>query len=331
MTAIEVARDIFQVQLPLPFALRSVNCYLLRSDSGWDVVDTGLHTPDGEAAWQAVFAELHIEPGAISRIVLTHYHPDHYGMAGWLQSQSGAPILISPREAELAEQVWGKPEELPDPMVPLFTAHGTPDDLASTLSVEVSRLRAATRPHGYLSPLAAGAAIELGGRTFQTIHAPGHSDGQLIFYDPEDRLVLSGDHVLMKITPHIGFWPESEPDPLGRYLNSLADLESLDVGLALPGHGPLIETWAARLSELRRHHAERLEAMLMAVESEDSAFAVATRVFDFARYTPHEMRFAVAETIAHLEYLVCQGQLQRLGGEQVRYAQSGEQVRYAGQ
>lgn len=323
MPIAEVARDIFLVPLPLPFALSVVNCYLLRDREGWTVLDAGLHTAEGEAAWLAAFAELGVELGAIRQIVLTHFHPDHFGMAGWLQAISGAPVLLAPREIEQAAAMWALPPGQPDPMVPHFRAHGVPPATLAGMERAVAGLRAATLPHPTLTPLAAGAALPMGGREFTAIHAPGHSDGQLVFYDAADRLLLSGDHVLNKITPHIGLWPGSQPDPLGRYLASLASLAGLDVRLALPGHKTLIEAWQGRIAELRRHHDERLALMggvvAGAAGGAASAYEVACAVFPFERFTPHEQRFAVAETIAHLERLALAGEVAPEPGEVVRY------------
>jgi glyoxylase-like metal-dependent hydrolase (beta-lactamase superfamily II) len=315
----EVARDVVQVSLPLPFALDSVNCYLLRHDEGWAVVDTGLHTPEGEAAWRAAFAELRIAPQVIRVILLTHFHPDHFGMAGWLQQLSGAPVLLAPREIALAGAMWGKPDELLDPLVPHYTRHGTPPELVATIERTVAALRRRTYPHPLLTPIEPGAALRIGERELIAIHAPGHSDGQLLFFDRADGLLLCGDHVLNKITPHIGLWPDSEPDPLGRYLGSLAELRTLPVRLALPGHKSLIHDWPGRIDALLRHHEERLAAMRGAISTAATAHEVASRVFPFAQYGPHEVRFAVAETIAHLELLVRRGVLRRDPGKVVRF------------
>src|SRR5262245_35313597 len=113
-----VTPDIFQVQIPLPFALRIVNCYLLRGEAGWTVVDSGLNTSSARGAWQAAFSQLHIQPHDIEQIVLTHVHPDHYGLAGWLAAwcvvaggrtaAASPPVRLSEREAWLAVHFWGQ-------------------------------------------------------------------------------------------------------------------------------------------------------------------------------------------------------------------------------
>lgn len=312
--------DVYQLRLPLPFALNHVNVYLLRDPQGWTVVDTGLHTPAGEAAWQEAWTALNLDPAQIHTIVLTHFHPDHFGMAGWLHYHSGARVLLAPREIELAQKVWVQRADHDDPSLRHFLRHGMPADLVDKVVGAIAGLRAATRPHPPLTPLPPGSQVTMGGRSFVAIHAPGHSDGQLVFYAADERLALVGDQVLLKITPHIGVWPESEPDPLRKYLASLVELATLQVDLALPGHGKPITEWETRISELQVHHHERLAAMLAAVRNgADTAFAVAQRVFDVERFTPHEARFAIAETIAHLEMMVVDGLLQRHDGELVRY------------
>ncbi len=315
-----VAPNIYQLRLPLPFALNHVNVYLLRDQRGWTIVDTGLHTPAAEAAWQAALTELSIAPRQIHTIVLTHFHPDHFGMAGWLHQRSGAPVLLSPREIELASEVWIHRADHDDPSIHHFLRHGMPAELVRKVVGAIADLRAATRPHPPLTPLPAGAWLMMGDRQMRAIHAPGHSDGQLIFYAPADRLALVGDQVLLKISPHIGVWPESEPDPLRKYLASLDELAGLEVDLALPGHGKPITAWRERLCELLDHHRERLEVMLAAVRAgAETAFAVAQRAFDVDRFTPHEARFAIAETIAHLDLLVADGLIERHDDELVRY------------
>jgi len=308
----QITDDIYQVRLPLPYALNHVNCYLLRGDDGWTIIDTGLNTSQGRAGWQAAFDTLGIGPDDIDQIILTHVHPDHYGMAGWLQEWCGATVWLSPREAELAEQVWVH-GDLVNITAEIFAVAGIPRDTAQKAGMAATETQRLTLPHPQtLKLLEPGTVLDIGQRHFKAIHAPGHSDGQLIFYDAEDRLLLSGDQVLIKITPNIGLWSFTEADPLGRYLASLRELATLEVRMALPGHGSVINSWQGRLAELQQHHAERLEKMLAAVNDTGvTPYQVSDHIFNFAGLSMHEVRFAVVETMAHLEYLVDRQRLHR--------------------
>lgn len=314
-----IAEHIYQIRLPLPFALNHVNCYLLRDDDGWTMLDCGLNWPALHQAWEVAFAELQITLPDIRRIVLTHMHPDHFGMAGYFQERTGAPVYLSPREAELAQLVWVENGWRAELSSGFWQRAGVIDTLLETVTSQTDRLRQMTMPHpATVSLLYPGTTVTMAGRTWQVLHAPGHADGQLIFYDAADQLLLSGDQVLMKITPNIGLWPTTEGNPLGRYLQSLTALAPLPVRLALPGHGRLIEDWGTRLAELQAHHQLRLAKMADATANGASALAVAQRVFKFETFSEHEVRFAVAETLAHLEYLVEQGELQAHEEQNVR-------------
>jgi glyoxylase-like metal-dependent hydrolase (beta-lactamase superfamily II) len=136
----------------------------------------------------------------------------------------------------------------------------------------------------------------------------------LVFYCAGDRLLLCGDAVLIKITPNISLWPHGRPNPLADFLQSLDLLATLRVDLALPGHGPLIRAFGERLAELRRHHDERLGIMEQAADGSVTAFSICTAVFPTTVLSPHQLRFAMSETLAHLEYLVSVGRLERDGG-----------------
>ena len=313
MTVQTITADIYQIKLPLPFALRNVNCYLLAGDEGWTIVDTGLNTAEGQETWQTVFQELDIHPQDIEQIVLTHAHPDHFGLAGWLQEKAqGAPVLMSPREAELAHWVWQEETGWTEVVTAFWSRCGIPDEVVTAVVLETDRTRQRTRPHPRtIQTIEPGAMVRLGKRHFNIIHTPGHSDGHIIFYDTAARLLLCGDQVLQKITPNISLWPFGEPDPLGRYLQSLNQIAQLDVDLALPGHGPLIHNLRGRIKELEAHHAERLEVMATAVNGTANPYDVSQRVFAFDKLSIHEKRFAVSETLAHLEYLAQQKRIQK--------------------
>jgi glyoxylase-like metal-dependent hydrolase (beta-lactamase superfamily II) len=311
---VQVTEDIFQVQLPLPFPLRIVNCYVLRDGDGWTIIDTGINYLAGRAAWQVALAELEIAPKLIRRIILTHAHPDHYGMAGWLAEQSGASVQLAPLEQEFARTAWHAGAANEQVIVDFFQAHGMPTELAEQVRHSMAETRAMTLPWPATSAIEPGGSLRVGARSFQVIATPGHSDQHLVFYCAEERLLLCGDAVLIKITPNISLWPHGRPDPLADFLQSLDRLAALHVDLALPGHGPLIRAFGQRLAELRAHHHERLEIMEQATGDGATAFSICTAVFPTSALSPHQLRFAMAETLAHLQYLVGAGRLARDGG-----------------
>jgi glyoxylase-like metal-dependent hydrolase (beta-lactamase superfamily II) len=178
----------------------------------------------------------------------------------------------------------------------------------------MAETRAMTLPWPVTSAIEPGVSLQIGARSFHVIATPGHSDQHLAFYCAEERLLLCGDAVLIKITPNISLWPHGRPDPLADFLHSLDLLAALHVDLALPGHGPLIRAFGERLAELRAHHHERLGIMEQATGDGATAFSICTAVFPITALSPHQLRFAMAETLAHLEYLVGVGRLERAGG-----------------
>ena len=327
----QIAPSIYQVRLPLPFALRIVNCYLIREPEGWTIVDTGLHIPDGPKTWLAAFAELKIGPQDLRRIILTHYHPDHYGLSGWLQAwcreqgHPAPPVYISEIDGEQARIIFQSDGRQLHVLIDYFLRCGMPQDLAQTLTEDIKKLHALLQPSpDHFHFLQPGGTLAAGDYRFRIIHTPGHSDGHLVFWDASAGLMLCGDHVLQHITPNISQWPTTAANPLGRYIDSLKALQSLPVQQALPGHGPVITDWQGRLQELQQHHDERLAHMFDAVQHTASVYDVATQIFDFPSLSFHEMRFAIAETRAHLEHLVQMGELALSENGVWRYQKSSQ-------
>ena len=312
-----ISDDIAQVQIPLPYKLNIVNCYLLRGRHGWTLLDTGLNTAPARAQWATAMKTLDFEPDDIEKIVLTHMHPDHFGLAGWWQraAETPMPVYLPEREKPQAQFFYRRvnTRRYHQWMLDCGVDEATVDTIESALH----NTRDLTQPHPLRQEtLREETIVPLGARDCRAIHAPGHSDGQLIFYHEAERLMLCGDHALMKITPNIGSWPHTESDPLGRYLKSLEELTALDVRLALPGHKWLITDWRGRIEELIAHHHLRLGHTLEAIEAgSHSVYQVAARLFPLERLTAHEWRFALAETLAHLNYL--------LEREQVTCARNG--------
>jgi glyoxylase-like metal-dependent hydrolase (beta-lactamase superfamily II) len=167
-------------------------------------------------------------------------------------------------------------------------------------------------------PLREGEKLELGAITGRVLRAEGHADYQIMLHDEGRRLLLAADHVLLKITPNIGVWPDVKPRPLARYLRSLEELRGIPVDFVLPGHGPLFHDLDGRIDELISHHAERLEEMRLQIEDRPKTpFEVSRRVFRYG-LSVYEQCFALAETLAHLDHLADEGRAERVDGDPSR-------------
>ncbi len=293
----EILPGVRRVTMPLPQRPGHIHCYLLDGEDGWTVVDTGLGLPDARDRWQAELSEL---PGRVARIFVTHLHPDHVGAAADLHALTGAPVVQGALDYAQCELVWGN-QGWPDRIAAWLVRHGTPVEILDDL-LEQGRLY---RPfiRFQRDPVLVEPGASVGGWT--TVALSGHADGQLGLL--RDGVLVGADHLLDPITPAIGLWPASRPDPLGDYLEALARTESLEARIVLPGHGEAIADPGQRAREIVAHHAERLETAGRALTAEpQSGFTLSYALFG-ADLKPGGRRFAVAETLSHLERLVQTG------------------------
>ena len=304
----QVAEGVYQLKVPVPIPLVFVSAYLVEGRDGWTVMDTGFDYPEGRAAWEAgaraVGFDLHRD---VSRIVVTHFHPDHLGAAHWLQERSGAPVYMLESEIRNSRNVWGDPD--PAPFIEHLVSNGMDRSLAER---GASKMRAGLTLPEKMLPLRAGEEMPLGAGMVRVVHAPGHAEHQVVLHDEERKILFAADHVLLRITPNIGLWPESEPNPLARYLKSLRSVRDMPVDLVLPGHGPLFHDLRGRVDELMSHHEERLDLMLREIEGVPrTPFEVSRKVFRYG-LSLYEQCFALSETLAHLEHLVHEGRAERM-------------------
>lgn len=305
----EVAPGITLVPIPIPVALRVVNSYVLREPDGVTVVDCGFHTPETEVAWQDALGALGMGLRDIKRIVVTHFHPDHYGAAGWLQVQSGAPVLMPATEAPQVRRTWAAGSHVSAELGGFFLRHGIPPELAGAVADVQELQRSRVRPQPEITWIEEGQPLRFGGRTWEPIWVPGHSEGLMVFWSEADRLLLADDMILARITPNISLWPRMTVNPLRQFLGSLERVQRLPADLTLTGHRRLVEDLATRVTELQMHHRTRLDATRQGVaDGLASAWDVSLRLFG-RHADPHNVRFALAETLAHLEYLVEEGVL----------------------
>jgi glyoxylase-like metal-dependent hydrolase (beta-lactamase superfamily II) len=301
----ELGDGIRRVTLELPTRPGHVHAYLLPGDEGWTLVDTGIGLPDAKETWAA---ELEQAGGRVATVFVTHFHPDHVGAAADLHELTGAPVVQGALDYAQCELVWGNPAWA-ERLVGWFHLHGAPDDVTEELVGQSSVYRPFIRYQR--DPILVEAGEDVDG--WELIAAPGHSDGQLCLL--RDGVLIAADHLLGKITPTVGLWPASRPDPLGDYLAALDCTIELEPRIALPGHGEPIEDPVGRARELKAHHAERLEAIAAALGAEpQSAYTVSLTHFG-AELPPAGRRFAIAETLSHLERLVHEGAAARSGGD----------------
>ena len=301
--AAEVAEGVYQLKVPVPIPLVFVSAYLVEGEDGWTLIDTGFDYPEGRETWEvgakAVGCDLRRD---VSRIVVTHFHPDHLGAAHWLQGISGAPVCMLESEIQNSREIWDDAD--PAPFIEHLTGNGMDRSLAERVGAKMRM--GLTLPEKMIS-LQTGEEISLGAGAARVVQAPGHADHQIMLHDEERRILFAADHVLLKITPNVGSWPESESEPLARYLRSIRNVRDLPADLVLPGHGPLFHDLGGRIDELLSHHEERLELMLWEIEGmPKTPFEVSRKVFRYG-LSLYERCFALAETLAHLEHLVLEG------------------------
>jgi glyoxylase-like metal-dependent hydrolase (beta-lactamase superfamily II) len=297
-----ISDDLRRATLPLPFPPRHVHVYLLRGELGWTAVDTGLGLPDAGSQWRAIIQEL---DGPIVRIAVTHFHPDHVGAAADAEALTGASVHQGELDYAQCEEVWGS-DDWPERIAAWMERHGTPAEIAREV-LEQGRvasvfIRYAASPE----PLREGDLLD----GWRVLELPGHSDGHIGL--ARDGVLVAGDHLLPDITPTVGRYADSRPDPLGAYLASLERTVELAPELALPGHGDPIRDPVGRARELIEHHRERLDATVEALRDEPrSAYEVSLDLFA-GDLDPSSRRFAVAETLAHLERVAAEDRAEQV-------------------
>ena len=313
------------LRLPVPGALRHINIWLLEDGAGWTLVDTGMNVAAAREAWEGPLTAV-LAGRPITRIICTHHHPDHAGLAGWLAARHGVPIYMSEAEERLLRALLGTgtDHEAVLARIAAFEREGlavTPE-MRPVAAVEGYR-RVMSGIPAEIRRLSGGDELLIGGVRWVAHLVRGHTDGQLVFHAPAAGLLIAGDQVLPRITSNIGIYPErDDPDPLASFLDSFAGLAALEPEpLVLPSHGNVFRGLRRRLDELRAHHVETLAEVEGLVVEPTTAAELAGRLFR-APLDPFNRMLAVGETLAHLHYLAARGRIRVLEepGAARRYA-----------
>lgn len=292
------------VRIDLPFRLNHVNCFLAEGADGWTIIDTGLHDEKTAARWDEL-----IRDKKVTDLLITHYHPDHFGYAGGLQEKTGARVSMTKADAESGVHVWER-----DFIMNIrrnYISAGIPEKTAIEMTSNTESFTERVTPYPKINHyFQEGEKVAIGRYEYEVIFTPGHSDGLVVFYCKEKNVLLSTDHILPRITPNIAYWFHGIDNPLGAYMESLKKVRRLDADFVIPCHGEPFHGANQRIDEILEHHDSRLAKTLDAVGDEANIYEVCGRLFN-RELNIHETRFALGETIAHLEYLRHEGEVIR--------------------
>jgi len=319
-----VRPGLWSIPVPIPNnPLRYVLVYGFETDRGLYIVDAGWNTDDAYHTLVAGVEEAGFAIGDVRGVLVTHIHPDHYGLAGRIRETSGAWVALHPADANLIHSRYEQPEGLVEQMGAMLRRDGTPEE-------EVLALKDASMPaRAYVDAVTPDVLIEDGdkpevpGWDLTAIWTPGHSPGHLCFYEPANRLMLSGDHVLPRITPNISFHPQAGPNPLGDFLESLAKVGAYEADEVLPAHEYRFADLQGRVEQLRAHHQARFDEAIAAIRGGvDTAWGIAGRMTwnrPWDQIQGFMRRAAVGEAQAHLRYLEVRGVIRENLGEPSRW------------
>jgi glyoxylase-like metal-dependent hydrolase (beta-lactamase superfamily II) len=314
-------------RLPLPLRdspLGHVNTYLVRADDGYLLVDCGWDTADTLRALEGHLRALDVKFPDVRHLVITHIHPDHYGLAGRLREITEADLSFHRLERLYIESRYADADELLTEMREWLRLNGTPQaeldrlNRGSTSMMERVQIAYPDRT------LDGGEEIVCGRFSFKVVWTPGHSAGHICLYDAKHKVLLSGDHVLPHITPSVGLHVRTASNPLADYLDSLKLIGRLQAELVMPGHGEPFRGLPERTGELLQHHQRRLDEIIGLLRQRPdrarTGYDIAAHMRWSRRRTWDELsgferRLAVTEALAHLELLHARGQIQKRCGE----------------
>ncbi len=327
----EIIPGIFQLQIPIPNnPLGYTNVYLVQRNSEYLLIDLGVNTKEAFDSLERGLSEIGVSFEDIAQIVVTHSHRDHYGLSGRVKQLSHAKILMHYLEKDLINSRYLNLDETLRLFKQWLHVNGVPaNELPTRRPVSIGRQGFA----GYTLPdttLRGGETISNGVFNLQVLWTPGHSPGHICLYEPTQKILFSGDHVLPVITPHVSLQAQSEDNPLVDFLNSLNIVKQLEANLVLPAHEQTFTNLQTRIEEIIRHHQQRNAEILEALKAEPkTAYQISTEItwmpaFGGARFQDLALwnkRMAVMETLAHLKAMEIDGKVSTFLRDKIIYYQ----------
>jgi glyoxylase-like metal-dependent hydrolase (beta-lactamase superfamily II) len=308
-----VLEGVYQIKSPAPAGSPwSTNVYVIEGRNGHILVDSGWDSQEALWALQEGVKGANLKLRDIKQVVVTHIHPDHYGLSTKVKQVCGARLAMHRLEAEFISPRYEDFVELIEKTGKLLQQNGVPENELPQLkeaSLWMKKYVTADAPEVLLED---GDTVSNDSFEFEVVWTPGHSPGHICLYERAKRFILTGDHVLYDTTPHVGFNPQSGDNPLGDYLSSLRKLEDLRVHFVLPGHGPVFNALGLRIDKILEHHEQRKRAIMKSLrDGLKTAYQIAEQIpwtssagdTAFQNLPVWDKRMAVTETLAHLKLL----------------------------
>lgn len=323
-TPAEILPGIFRLLMPLPFELSHINLWLLRGTHGWTIIDTGFNYGETLALWENVFRDF-FQGKPVEDIVITHFHPDHFGLAGMMAEKADVTIRMTNGEFAMVQSLMDG-----DELRRLYTPYYTEAGLTGALHEKMIEKRLfykkiVSTPPKSIQPLELDTSIFLGAGNWRVLGGGGHSPEHACLYNAKDRTFIAGDIVLPQITPNISFFPGNGPDhdPLADYFATLENVRQQvpDNVHVLPSHGePFSGGLHQRIDEIKAHHEKRLARVReICTGAEKTAYDVMQALFSHRELSSSDLFFALGETLAHLVYEEKRGGLKKAIRDDVAY------------
>ncbi|MGQ8367470.1 MBL fold metallo-hydrolase [Glaciecola sp. 1036] len=313
----KVNEYVFWLRMPLPFALDHINLYLIKDDGGYAVLDTGIGMSSTQTLWESIFASL---DKPITKVIVTHMHPDHIGMAGYIVDKYQVPLYMSFAEYFMARSLSAGPNGASNWQdLNYLTLCGMDDEYVTQAKEKKGGVGKVVKPIPLqFERLSHGQTLRMAGIDWQIIVGRGHSPEHLCLYSEAINTLLSGDHILPDITPNIGVYStEPNANSLALYLSTLPQFLNLPKNTqVLPAHKLPFTGLHQRVNELLQHHQTFLDNLLAFCATEPQTVKACLPVLFKRPLNEHNMFFAIAEALSHLNYLYFDGQLERTVNQQ---------------